>query len=293
MSGEVTAPKDEPWTIRRLLGWTTQHFEKQDIDDPRLTTEILLGHVLKLERVRLYTDLDRPLMKDELATFKALIQRRMAGEPTQYLTGFRQFYARKFAVDARVLIPRPETELLVSQVLELLPKDAPCRVLDVCTGSGCIAVTIAAERAQASVWATDISEGAAEVARANAETFDVGGRVTVRVGDLLAPVPEGATFDVVVSNAPYVTSSEMAGLQREVQKEPRLALDGGADGLDLIRRIATDAKRALKSGGTLALEIGDTQGDAVKGLLMRAGYLEVRVDKDLARLDRLVFGKAS
>jgi release factor glutamine methyltransferase len=282
---------EEAWTIRKVLSWTTGRFEKEDIDAPRLTAEILLAHILKLDRVRLFMELDRPLQKDELAEFKALIQRRMQFEPTQYLTGYKDFYNRRFAVDPRVLIPRPETELLVEAVLQLLPKDAPSRVLDLCTGSGCIGVTIAAERPQASVWVTDLSKGACEVAAANAEKHQVASRVSVLHGDLFAAVPAGARFDVVVSNPPYIKRAELPGLQKEVRKEPPEALDGGEDGLDFVRRIAEGSHAALKRGGWLALEIGDEQGEAVKAVLTRAGYLAVRVDKDLSRLDRLAFAQ--
>ena len=172
-----------------------------------------------------------------------------------------------------------------------LPKDAACRVLDLCTGSGCIAVTIAAERPQASVWATELSPDAAAVARANAEAHLVASRVSILEGDLFAPVPADARFEVIVSNPPYVKRADLAGLQKEVLKEPRLALDGGEDGLDIIRRIADGAHPALKRGGWLALEIGDEQGAQVKEVLTRAGYLAVRVEKDLARLNRLAFGQ--
>ncbi len=283
----------EEWTVRKVLDWTRGHFEKQEIDAPRLTAELLLAHLLKVTRVKLYVDLDRPLQKEELAQYKAMIQRRLAHEPTQYLMGTREFYGRQFAVDKRVLIPRNETELLVEAVLRALPKENPTRVLDVCTGSGCIALSIAAERPQASVWATDLMENALEVARSNAEALGTGARVTFMQGDLFAAVPVGPTFDVIVSNPPYVKTSELATLQKEVRQEPRVALDGGADGLDLIRRIATDAMPRLKPGGLLALEVGEDQGPATSELLTRAGYHEVRVELDLERRDRMVFGRAA
>ena len=284
---------DETWTVRRVLSWTSQHFEKSEVDAPRLTAELLLGHSLKVDRVSLYTQLDRPLNKDELSAYRALIQRRIGGEPTQYLTGVKEFYGRRFHVDARVLIPRPETELLVEAVLKLLPKDAPSRALDLCTGSGCIAVTLACERPQASVWATDLSADALAVAKTNAEALGALGRVTPLQGDLFAAVPPGTKFDVVVSNPPYVKAGELQSLQREVQREPKTALDGGADGLDLVRRIAAGAAPWLKAGGALALEIGDGQGDAVRDILMRAGYHDVKIEKDLARHDRLAFAKGA
>ena len=283
---------DQEWTTRRVLEWTRGHFEKQDIDDPRLTSEILLGHVLSLPRVKLYMDLDRPLSKEELATYRALIQRRLAFEPTQYLVGFKDFYGRRFAVDKRVLIPRSETELLVEAVLHDVKKDAPSRVLDVCTGSGCIGVTIAAERPQASVWATDLMAGAIEVGKKNAEAHQVDGRVTFFQGDLLAAVPQGTRFDVIVSNPPYVKTGELATLQKEVRHEPREALDGGPEGVTLIARLVEGALPLLKPGGLFAMEIGEDEGAAVRELLTRAGYHDVKIEKDLARHERLALGRA-
>ena len=288
----MSTPTEQPWTVRRVLDWTRGHFDKQQVDDPRLTSELLLSHVLTLPRVKLYMDLDRPLTKDELASYRALIGRRIAGEPTQYLVGHREFYARRFIVDARVLIPRSETELLVEAVLRELKKDAPSRVLDVCTGSGCIAVTIAAERPQASVWATDLMPGALEVAQKNAEVLQVDARVTFFQGDLFAPVPRGATFDVIVSNPPYVKTGDLKTLQREVQREPREALDGGLDGVTLIARVIDGALPRLKPGGLLALEIGEDEGSAVRELLLRAGYRDVKIEKDLARHERMAMARA-
>ncbi len=279
------------WTVRDVLAWTSQHFQKHGIDSPRLTAEVLLSHALSTTRVRLYTDLDRPLDERERATFRKLIERRVFGEPTAYLTGEREFYGRPFRVDDRVLVPRPETELLVEAVLRELPKDAPSRALDVCTGSGCIAVTIAAERPLASVWAIDVSEGACAVARENAERHGVAGRVTVRQGDLFQPLPPDARFDVVMSNPPYVASEEIGRLSREVQREPLAALDGGPDGLDVVRRLVAGAQAHLRAGGLLALEIGEGQGGAARELLQAGGWADVRIEKDLARLDRLAFGR--
>ncbi|RKH45071.1 peptide chain release factor N(5)-glutamine methyltransferase [Corallococcus llansteffanensis] len=278
------------WTIRRVLTWTTQHFEKRQVDAPRLTTEILLAHVLKTGRVRLYVDLDRPLAKEELTAFRALIERRLAGEPTNYLTGTKEFYNRPFKVDARVLIPRPETELLVEALLHAVPKDAPSRVLDVCTGSGCIAISVAGERPQATVFATDLSPDACALAKENAQALGVGERVTVLQGDLFSPLPPDARFQVVVSNPPYIDSGDIAGLSPEVRREPRLALDGGPDGLVALRRVIQGARRVLEPGGLLALEMGETQGSAVLELLRAAGYADARVEKDLERRERMAFG---
>lgn len=282
----------DAWTIRRVLEWTKGHFEKQDVDSPRLTAEILLTHVLKTTRVKLFMDLDRPLDKDELATYRALIQRRLAGEPTQYLVGSKEFYGRRFMVDPRVLIPRSETELLVEGLLRNLPKDAPARVLDLCTGSGCVALSIAAERPRASVWATDVSDDALAVAKLNAEKLELAGRVTFFAGSLLEPLPPDARFDAIASNPPYIPSGELPGLQREVQREPKLALDGGFDGLAVVRPLIAAAAPRLIPGGWLALEIAEDQGPRVKDLFEAAGLVDVRIEADLARHDRLVFGRA-
>jgi release factor glutamine methyltransferase len=281
---------EAPWTIRRVLAWTTQHFDRRKVDAPRLASELLLGHVLGLSRVQLYTDFDRPLEKDELGAYRALIERRCNGEPVQYLTGRRDFYGRTFRVDRRVLIPRPETELLVEAVLRLLPAGGVLRLLDVATGSGCIAVTLAAERPEAAVVATDLESGACEVARANAQALDVAARVDVRQGDLFAPVAREAAFDAVVSNPPYVRSGDLAGLQAEVRREPALALDGGVEGLDVIARGVDGAWAHLLPEGLLALEIGEDQGAAVRDLLLGRGYERVRIEPDLERRDRMAFG---
>lgn len=279
-----------PWTVRRVLGWTTQHFDKRGVDAPRLASELLLAHVLGLDRVRLYTDLDRPLDKAELAAYRALIEARVEGRPVQYLTGRREFYGRTFGVDSRVLIPRPETELLVEAVLRELPEERGLRLLDVATGSGCIGVTLAAERPEATVVATDVDAGACEVARANAQAHAVADRVEVLQGDLFAPVAGEPPFDVVVSNPPYVRTGELGGLQAEVQHEPRLALDGGPEGLSVLARVVAEAFLHLVPGGLLALEMGEEQGAAVRNLLLRRGYEAVRIEPDLERRDRMAFG---
>jgi release factor glutamine methyltransferase len=281
---------EAPWTVRRVLAWTTQHFDKRDVDAPRLASELLLAHVLGLDRVHLYTDLDRPLDKGELGAYRALIERRVEGEPVQYLTGRREFYGRPFRVDARVLIPRPETELLVEALLRALPSGGTPRLLDVATGSGCIAVTLACERPEAVVLATDVDEGCCALARANAEAAAVALRVDVRRGDLFTPVATEPPFDAVVSNPPYVRTGDLAGLQAEVQREPRLALDGGPEGLTVLARVVDGAFLHLLPGGLLALEIGEEQGAAVRDLLQQRGYEAVRIEPDLERRDRMAFG---
>ncbi|HEX4802530.1 MAG TPA: peptide chain release factor N(5)-glutamine methyltransferase, partial [Myxococcaceae bacterium] len=239
----------EAWTVRTVLGWTADYFNRRGIDAARLTAEVLLAQVMHADRVQLYIDLDRPLSKAELRECRALIERRAAGEPTQYLTGKREFYGRSFAVDPRVFIPRPETESLVERVLQEIPKEAERRVLDLCAGSGCIAVTIAAERPRSLVVGTELSAESCEVARANAAALGVADRVRILQGDLFAPLELGAAFDVLVSNPPYIASGEMPALSAEVRREPALALDGGVDGLEVTRRLAAQAAQWLLPSG--------------------------------------------
>jgi release factor glutamine methyltransferase len=243
---------------------------------------VLLAHALGCDRVRLYLDFEKPLGEPELAAFRELVRRRADGEPTAYLTGRREFFGRPFRVDARVLVPRPETEGLVEAGLAALPEGG--RALDLCTGSGAVGITLALER-KASVTATDLSPGAVEVARENARAL--GAAVSFLEGDLFAPVPPGARFDVVISNPPYVPAGELEGLAREVRREPRLALDGGPDGLAVLRRIVAAAPAFLAPGGTLALEMHESHADALPRLCLEAGFARAEARRDLAGLPRL------
>jgi release factor glutamine methyltransferase len=278
------------WTVRRVLGWTAEHFQKRGVDAPRLTAEILLAHLLAASRVQLYIDLDRPLSKMELAEYRALIERRLGGEPTQYVTGTREFFGRPFAVDPRALIPRPETELLVEKALGAVAEDANCRALDLCTGSGCIAASLAAERPGVRVVATDISADACELARANAAALKVSDRVQVLQGDLFEALSAGSCFDLVACNPPYISWEEMESLAPEVLREPRVALDGGRDGLEIIRRVARESLRWLAPGGLLAMEIGERQGPPALSLLQENGFVRCGIEKDFSKLDRLAVG---
>ncbi|HSN15829.1 MAG TPA: peptide chain release factor N(5)-glutamine methyltransferase [Anaeromyxobacteraceae bacterium] len=277
----------EAWTPLKLLAWSQEWFSRKGVDAPRLTGELLLSHALRCERVRLYLDFDKPLGEAELAAFRELVKRRAEGEPTAYLVGRREFYGRPFRVSPAVLVPRPETELVVEAALAALPEGG--RALDLCTGSGAIGVSLALERKGARVVATDLSPAALAVARENAAAL--GAEVELLEGDLFAPVPAGAPFDVIVSNPPYVPSGELPGLSREVRREPALALDGGADGLALLRRIVAEAPRHLAPGGALVLEMHESHAEPLPRLCLEAGFAGAEPRKDLAGLWRFVVAR--
>jgi release factor glutamine methyltransferase len=274
----------ENWTPLRLISWTQDFFAKKGIDAPRLTAEVLLAHALSCDRVRLYLDFDKPIAEPELARFRDLVRRRAEGEPSAYLTGRREFHGHPFRVDARVLVPRPETELLVEAALAALPEGG--RALDLCTGSGCVAISIALAGKGARVVATDLSEDALAVARDNAAAL--GAVVEFATGDLWSAVHEGERFDVVVSNPPYIPVKELATLPREVRREPCIALDGGEDGLAVLRRIVDGAAARLRPGGTLCLEMHESHLESLPALCRSAGLARVEARRDLAGLPRLV-----
>lgn len=278
---------EAPWTPLRLIGWTQGYFAKGGVDAPRLTAELLLAQALGCDRVRLYLDFDKPVAPAELAAFRELVRRRAAGEPTAWLTGRREFMGHAFQVTPDVLVPRPETELLVEAALPLLPEDGAA--LELGTGSGCIAVSLSLARPRARVVATDLSPAALAVARANAEAL--GAAVELREGDLDAPVPAGERFDVVVSNPPYVPSGEIEGLSREVRREPRLALDGGPDGLAVLRRVVALAPGRLRPGGALLLEMHESHLETLPALCRAAGFATAEPYRDLAGLPRGVVAR--
>jgi release factor glutamine methyltransferase len=276
------------WTTLRLIGWTQDFFSKKGIDAPRLTAELLLAHALSCDRVRLYLDFDKPLGEPELARYRDLVRRRGEGEPTAYLVGKREFYGRPFRVDARVLVPRPETELLVEAALAALPEGG--RALDLCTGSGCVAISLALERPGATVVATDLSPDALALARENAAAL--GARVEFAAGDLWAAVHAGAApFDVIVANPPYVPTKEVARLSAEVRREPCIALDGGEDGLTVLRRIVAGASAHLAAGGALCLEMHESQWETLPAMCVAAGFQRAEGRRDLAGLPRLTVAR--
>jgi len=278
------------WTPLKLLAWTQGFFAKQAVDAPRLTAELLLAHALGCDRVRLYLDFDKPIGEAELARYRELVKRRAGGEPTAYLTGAREFAGHRFLVDARVLVPRPETEHALEAALEGLPGDgAGLTALDLGTGSGALAISLALARPGARVTAVDLSPDALAVARLNAEAL--GATVELLQGDLFASVPPELRFDVVVSNPPYVPSGELPGLSREVRREPALALDGGPDGLAVLRRIAAEAPRWLSPGGLLVLEMHERHLEPLPALCLAAGFATAEPRRDLAGLPRLTVAK--
>ncbi len=277
------------WTVRRILDWTTQHLRTHGSESPRLDAEILLAHARGCRRIDLYTRYDETLTDEQRTTMRDLVQRRAKHEPVAYLVGKREFYNLDFRVTADVLIPRPDTETLVMELLAAIEAVKEPRVLDLGTGSGCIAVSIAKNREDAIVTAIDLSEKALEVARGNAESNGVAGRMEFLRGDLFAPLSRGALFDAVASNPPYVRSDEMESLQPDARlHEPHGALDGGPEGLDVTKRVVAEAPEFLKPGGVIMIEIGHQQADAVRGLLeSRGDFADVRIIRDLGRRNRV------
>ncbi|HSQ55202.1 MAG TPA: peptide chain release factor N(5)-glutamine methyltransferase, partial [Gemmata sp.] len=264
------------WTIKALLTWTTDYLATKGIENPRTDAQLLLGYVLGYSKVDLLVNYEQVPTEAERNRFKELIQRRVAGWPVAYLVGTRDFYSLTFEVSPAVLIPRPDTETLVLEALTFLKSRKEPTVLDLGTGSGCIAVTIAHEKKDARVTATDVSPDALEVAKRNAARHGVADRITFLQGDLFAPLAAGAAFDLVVSNPPYIAHNEFADLQPDVRDhEPRAALDGGPDGLSFYRRIAAGAAQFLKADGRLLLEIGSTQQEDVRAILDRKSELQL------------------
>jgi release factor glutamine methyltransferase len=276
------------WTVLEVIRWTVARFTERSLETPRLDAELLVAHALGLSRVQLYMQSDRPLVPDELAAIRALIKRRQGGESVAYLVGKKEFWGLDFVVDARVLVPRPDTETLIEEARERLAGvDAP-RVADVGTGSGAIALTLAKLFPAGSVFASDVSPAALDVARANGERLGLA--VTFAEGDLAAPLAAHAPFSLLAANLPYISSGDLAALSPEVRAEPILALDGGPDGLALVRRLVAAAPALLAAGGVLALEIGAGQAAATAELLSAAGFSDVRTRRDLGGVDRVVSG---
>lgn len=295
MTNERTENQNAPWTVRRVLTWAVDDLKKRGFSSPRLDAELLLCHVLGQDRIKLILDAERPLEKTELARYRELFQRRRAGEPVAYLLGVREFYGRPFRVDRRVLIPRPDTETLVEEALERTAHlDLCARVLDLCTGSGCVAISLAKERPTTQVLGLDISRDAIEVARDNLVRL---GAVNCAIGqsDLYAALgPDRPWFDLITANPPYIPEGEIAGLDVDIRGfEPHVALSGGDDGLSIMRRVVSMAPRHLAKQGVLAVEMMTGQGPAVAALFEQNGFTDVRIKKDLGGRERVVSGVLS
>ncbi len=298
----LPSPQGLEWTILGLLKWSTGYFTSHDIDSPRATAEILLAHTLNLKRIDLYLRYDQPLLKTELSAYKSLIKRRISREPVAYIIGTKEFWSKELSVGPDVLIPRPDTECLVETALKYLDavRDPHVlqsegllegKVLELGVGSGAVVVALASERPLYRYVATDVSMKAILAARQNAGKHKVNNRIQFVAGDWLeAFSPHIPSFDMILSNPPYIPSGEIPELQPEVaQFEPRLALDGGEDGLSAIRRIISMAHLLLKPGSRLLLEIGCSQAADVVRMIQASGYYaSSHVVQDYAGHDRVV-----
>lgn len=278
-------------TVAEILKAATLRLEEGGIENPRLDAEILLAHVLKWRRLSLYVDSEKKLPLESILRFNELINRRLEGVPVAYLTGTKEFMGLAFAVNEKVLIPRPDTEILTEFVGEYLRGlGGEVTFADLGVGSGAIAISILKFVKSARAAAVDISSEALEVAKFNAEKFHVEDRIEFFQGNLFAPL-EGKIFNAIVSNPPYIPTSDLETLQSEVQREPRIALDGGEDGLNFYRQIISDAPKFLVDGGLLAVEVGINQASAVKNLFEQANFKDVDIIKDLAGIERVVAGR--
>lgn len=289
--------KELQWTILKLLKWTAAYFNDRDIDNPRSEAEILLAHALGLNRIDLYLKYDKPLERNELAQFKFLVKRRAGREPSAYITRVKEFWSLDFQVGPDVLIPRPETECLVEEVLALMDTDAkggPYHVLDMGTGSGAVILSLAHERPAHRYAAMDRSIKALFQAKHNARKHHLEETVSFFCGDWTCPLKtEGEKFDFIVSNPPYIKNKDMNSLQPEVGLfEPKSALDGGAQGMDCLNRLIEDACFFLKTGGWLVLEMGFDQKESVEKAAKKDGrYDALRFRKDYSGMDRVVLMK--
>ncbi|MEE9420470.1 MAG: peptide chain release factor N(5)-glutamine methyltransferase [Desulfatiglandaceae bacterium] len=287
------------WQVKGLLEAATGYLKKKEIHNPRLDAEVLLAHLLKVDRLNLYLNIEQPLTEKEVSGYRSLIQRRSLREPLQYITGVQEFWSLDFRVNSQVLIPRPETELLVGQALARIRTTAGFqteggKMLDLGTGCGAVAISLAKELPEARLWASDISAGALEIARINAERHRVSERIEFRQGDLWEPfINHDITFDIILSNPPYIASEDYDELPPEVRDyEPRLALDGGKEGMSYIEKIVKGGVDYLKEGGWLILEMAPEQTDEALRLTGQTnGYSERDRIKDYSHRYRVVLAR--
>ncbi len=289
-------------TLTEALAYASAELATADIDTPRFDAQLLLAWTLKARREDIAREPERVLTEREQIIFEKAVSLRALRRPLPYITGEAWFYGRAFKINRAVLIPRPETEILAELALEACRGIQHPQIADIGTGSGCLAVTLAAERSDAEVWATDLSADALKEARKNVVRYRLTDRISLLHGDLLGPLPNGLRLDIIISNPPYVTEDEIAGLQPEVRDyEPRLALSGlgdaaGADGTALHRRILAEATPFLKPGGRVLLEVGLNQAKLVAEIARTLGYTDVIVTADYAQIGRVVsacFSKGS
>jgi release factor glutamine methyltransferase len=287
--GQGTA---EPWTIARLLRWAADDFRARGFDSPRLDAELLLAEAVGSDRVRLILDSQRELQPEELARFRSYIKRRRVGEPIAYILGRREFHGLTFRVDRRVLVPRPDTETLVGVALERTRKAFMFgRMLDLCTGSGCVAIAFAKQRPTWRITALDASADAITLAVENSVRLGAVFSICFGVGDLTAPLRPEQRFELVTANPPYIPSAELSTLDKGItQFEPRAALDGGSDGLEIVRRIVSEAVPRLEPKGLLALEVHWDQAARVAELLEAAGLAQIERQRDYGGHERVVSG---
>jgi release factor glutamine methyltransferase len=274
--------------LLEVLRGTERYLADRGVENPRLNAEHLLAHALGLKRMELYLQFDRPLTESERAPLRDLVKRRGAREPLQHVLGTAEFHGRTFVCDKRALVPRPETEQLVELALEMAKEKPAATILDIGTGSGVIALTIALELPSATLHATDLSPDALALAAENAARHALTDRLVFHQADLLPP--DDARFDLIIANLPYIPAEEIASLSPEVRHDPASALDGGADGLDLIRRLIETAPDRLAPGGALLLEIGLGQADAVNALLSARKFRDISVRPDYQNIPRFAVG---
>ena len=278
--------KPSVWTIGGILEWTKQYFSGKGVDNPRLDAEVLLSHILCRDRLYLYVHYDQPLSVEELAAFRECVRKRAARVPVAYITGEKEFFGLTFSVSPAVLVPRPETELLVETVVKRLAGNPAPRIVDLGTGSGAITVSVLTQLPQATAVAVDISAAALAVAQTNAKRHAVAERVEWKQGDFWQPV--SGLFDAIVSNPPYIPAADVRTLAPEVQNEPVLALDGGLDGLDYYRRLLSDGDAYLAPGGFIAIEIGINQAAAIGSLAGQSPFMVADVTADYAGIERVM-----
>lgn len=271
-------------TLKQSLNRAREILAASDVEEASLESELLLRHALKISRVQLYQDLADELNAEQEETFRELVERRLTGEPSAYITGHREFYGLDFHVDPDVLIPRPESELLVEKALALAQSRPISAIAEIGTGSGAVAISLALNLPQTKIYATDISAPALKIARFNCQKHGALNRIYFLQGDMLDPLPE--PVDIIIANLPYVKEQELPPL---TNFEPRLALDGGADGLKRIRRLCRQASGKLRPDGCLLMEIGQGQGRAVTALLRGLfPTAEIEVSPDLSGIERVV-----